>query len=342
MRIAADTRPGAALWHHTEPWLLGVGVWTYQPYTRSEDAEPALVHHRPSHQGILAVFDGSGGAGGAPAHTSSDGTPRSGAWLGARAARAGLESWFRECVEAGGSFDVTELHRRFGELLTGLRPPRRSKVLGTAARELPTTMAAIRYVLNGGSVDCHALWAGDSRAYAFTPRSGLQPLTRDHTVESDGLAQLLEDPPLTNLICADRDFVIEPHDTVLDLPVVLLCATDGFFGYVSTPADFECHLLHTLQYASDGPDWARRLANAVEEYTRDDASLVIVAIGYADFDGLRRSFADRAGEIFGRYHSGRPGADGEPAAIRRWRESAWRDYQPGYEQRMPQLPQEHM
>lgn len=103
-------------------------------------------------------------------------------------------------------------------------------------RHLPTTLAALRYNVREDSVECEALWAGDSRAYVLTADAGLRALTRDHTDEQDTLAQLVQDPQMTNAVCADRHFEVQSHAwTFTGEPCVLLCATDGFFGYVHTP-----------------------------------------------------------------------------------------------------------
>ncbi|MET9732518.1 hypothetical protein ABZZ79_18275 [Streptomyces sp. NPDC006458] len=148
-------------------------------------------------------------------------------------------------------------------------------------RQLPTTLAAVHYhVPEGGSeVRLRPLWAGDSRAYLLTPDAGLQVLTRDHTHESDTLELLRSDPPMTNVVCADRDFEIDSHPLTHRLPCVLVVATDGFFGYVHTPADFEAVLLRGLHEAGTVGEWADLIRRDVESYTADDASLALVALG---------------------------------------------------------------
>jgi hypothetical protein len=159
-------------------------------------------------------------------------------------------------------------------------------------------------------------------------------------VETDTLEQLLQDPPLTNVLCADHDFVVDSHHHILDLPCVLLSATDGFFGYVDTPAHFECHLLGTLGNAANTSDWAMQLADQVSGYTGDDASLSLAALGYSGFDELQRSFGSRRDDILTRYWHSRP-AERDGAALKQWRTKAWNEYRPGYEERMPPSGEEH-
>ncbi len=226
--------------------------WTEKRPGRGEDAEPLFVHHVPGGEGVAGVFDGAGGAGASAAFEETDGTIRTGAWVGSRTARTAVESWFcgRVETEADAGADSDELRRHLNDLLTEMRPARRSKFVGTMRKDLPTTMAVIHYRLLPGQVRWQALWAGDSRAYLLTPDSGLQALTRDHTEETDALEQLRQDPSMTNLLCAGR-FEIDSNARTTDLPCVLVSATDGFYGYVRTPAHFECHLLDTLLPAAD-------------------------------------------------------------------------------------------
>ncbi|QXJ26548.1 serine/threonine protein phosphatase [Actinomadura graeca] len=319
---------------------MSVGVWTERLRGRGEDAEPLLVHHVPTGEGIAAVFDGSGGSGSAAALELPAGRPRSGAWVGARVARTAAESWFHATVAEAGRGGrhghPAALEERMTGLLTPMRSGRSSRLVGNIRRELPTTMAAVRYRRGERRVGLRALWAGDSRAYVLSPWAGLQALTRDHTAETDALEQLVQDPPMTNVICADRPFRIDEAAAEFDLPCVLVCATDGFFGYVDTPAHFEWHVLHALREARDAAEWADLLCAAVAAYTADDASLAVVALGYRGFEDLRGCFARRADTVARAYWLGRE-RQGDPG-FREWRHRTWRAYRPDYERRIPAEP----
>lgn len=295
-----------------------------------EDAEPLFAHHTQTKQGIIGVFDGSGGSGAAVAHTSARGTRRSGAWVGARVAKDTTENWFRDTVTDRAPLDVESLRQRLVTALCARRSPTRSKIVGTMRRELPTTMAAVHYARTGKWADCRVLWAGDSRAYTLSHNDGLLALSRDHTVETDALEQLLQDPPMTNVICADRPFEIESRALKLFLPTLLVVATDGFFGYVDTPAQFECHLLRTLQQATDGQDWAERLAVRVKSYSADDASLAVVALGYPNFRGMRADFRRRTEQVIDSYGRQPPTAAGNDIR-RQWQVRTWDSYRQKYE-----------
>ena len=339
MMVEPECWKGVAVWHHRSEVALAVGVWTEKRNGLGEDAEPLFVHHVPTREGVAGVFDGLGGAGSSPAYDPGDGTVRTGAWVGSRTARAAVESWFCRRVEKGAHAESESLDGHLGGLLAEMRPDTRSKVVGTMRKDLPTTMAVTHYQLTPGQVHCNALWAGDSRAYLLTPRSGLQVLTRDHTEDTDTLEQLRSDPPMTNVLRAGR-FVIESNKLTVGLPSVLVTATDGFFGYVRTPAHFECHLLRTLQQARDESDWGRLLARAVTGYTGDDASVSIVALGFADFRDLAESFAPRAGQVIGDYLSPPAPPEQDHAASHEWQELTWRYYRDGYERQLPPITEE--
>jgi serine/threonine protein phosphatase PrpC len=322
---------------HAEPGLLGLTVWTERRPGLGEDAEPLLLHHRSRRAGLLGVLDGSGGSGSGSAWTDPRGGSHTGAWVGSRVARLAAESWFTAQYEGAAlAAGADELTDQLGTALRVLPDPSRSKIEGDMFRRLPTTMALLRYhQLDEAEVWVQSLWAGDSRGYCLRPTRGLQALTRDHTVERDALAQLTQDPPVTNVLCADRAFRVDEHQHRLLLPAVLLCATDGFFGYLQTPPDFEMLLLNTLASAADPLQWAELLSTQVSRWTGDDASLSLVALGYRDFAELRDSFSQRA-TVLGRLLAERPVQAQE--AHRHWRQDVWERYQPDYEASMPPVP----
>lgn len=179
-------------------------MWTERRPGHGEDAEPLTAYHRPTGNGLLAVFDGSGGSGAAPARRTPDGVTHTGAWVGARIARLAAECWFQGVVDSQVPDDPAQLKyslRAVQEAAPRLRGlTARSKAVGSMRRTLPATLAAVRYRAGDDGVRRQAIWAGDSRSYAMFPGSGLHALARDHTHEDDTLARLRQDPPMTNVI----------------------------------------------------------------------------------------------------------------------------------------------
>ncbi|MFE0191970.1 serine/threonine protein phosphatase [Streptomyces sp. NPDC058989] len=349
---ASRPTPPRLAWGQDQGRLHAVSVWTERVSGRGEDAEPLVAHHWESGQGLLAVFDGSGGAGAAPAWQAPDGTSRTSAWVGARTARLATDCWLHDVTKGRQDVEPQSLHAYLKYFLDKA-PQRHSKIGGTMRRQLPTTLAGVHYQIAVGEdeIELRPLWAGDSRAYALLPETGLHVLTRDHTRESDALELLRSDPPMTNLVCADRDFDIDTHRLVLPLPCVLVAATDGFFGYVHTPADFEHLLLRTLQQAGGAAEWAHLLRREVEAFTADDASLALVTLGYPDFDDLRTRFAPRLRQLADQQSRGRPsaltaapGPDADAhataARIKAWQDQSWQAYRHDYESYLPPAPEE--
>lgn len=340
MHVTAVEDARSACWHARDRAegqdLAALGVWTEKRHARGEDAEPLFVHNRRSGSGIMAVFDGAGGAGSAIEGASVSAVDRTGAWVGSRVARAATEEWFVHTGHRGGGPAPGGLRDALADRLGAMHTKRRRKIGGTMRRELPTTLASLAYRVEPGRLWWQAMWAGDSRCYALTPFEGLQQLSRDDTEATDALELLNSDPPMTNLLAADGRFVLNEHGGELPLPCLLLVSTDGFFGYLHTPADFEYVLLDTLLRSVSAEDWANRLIAAVGKYTGDDASLALLAVGYPDHRALRAAFTPRHGKV--EHEHWRPmqaalrnGRDATVAA----REHSWARYRPGYESRMP-------
>jgi serine/threonine protein phosphatase PrpC len=327
---------GQQIWRHEADGFIAVGVWTEKKHDQGEDAEPLLVHHVPTGEGIIAVFDGAGGAGAATVGRPRTGPERTHAWAGARFARALVEEWFVGTDRTVDALLGESLREHVAAGLSGLRTVGRRKIVGTMRRELPTTLAAVHYRLTAETVAWNVLWAGDSRCYLLDVNTGLHQLSRDDTESADALVLLTEDPPMTNMISADRTFRINAEPGNADLPCVLVCATDGFFGYVNTPAEFEHVLLRTLRMSITSDEWGAALAEAVRGYTGDDASLVVLAIGFDDLAHLRTHLTERAEYVLVEHARtiAAVAADDREALVRA-REDSWARYRDGYERLMP-------
>ncbi|MGW7532202.1 serine/threonine protein phosphatase [Amycolatopsis sp. NPDC054798] len=332
MDVPPGARGTARLWQHTEEALAAIAVWTERIAGKGEDADPLVLLHRPTRSGLLAVFDGVGGAGRAPAGQTPSGQLRTQAWLASRRARALVEEWFVDTT-AGVAPHVlaTHLAHRLG---TGVLPQRR--IRGKLQRELPTTFAGLLFELAGGQVTWQVMWAGDSRCYVAEPRGGLQQLSLDDTEPGDALELLLQDPPMTNLVQASGPFQIHGSLGAAGLPCLLITATDGFFGYVGTPAEFEYALWETLLSAQDAMHWSVLLTEKVQSYTQDDASIAIVALGFEDFPAVRASFRARFDRLREEHAEPmrRATASGRTALVET-RKRSWLAYREHYERRLP-------
>ena len=334
MKAMADESDATATWDYATELVQVAAVWTEKKKGRGEDAPPTALSHCTG-RGMLAVYDGVGGAGARSVGSTPDQHEVTGAFVASRVTHFALEDWFvmsgpRRPITDSAGLDTAILEGLRG---TGIAPG--SKVIGTMVRHLPTTLAAIECELIGTDLNLVARWAGDSRAYILDPAEGLQVVTRDDTEETDALSQLANDPPMTNMICADRPFRINefPLINIIQPPTVILCATDGFFHYVETPAHFEYLLLDTMSMAASLHEWAVRLAEYAHDSSADDASLVIAAFGYQSFPAIQQAFAQRGRVLTGKYIDPlhRPGTRRKERQQPATRQSLWEEYRIGYE-----------
>jgi serine/threonine protein phosphatase PrpC len=318
----------ARLWRHAEDRFAALSVWTERVPGHGEDADPLVLLNYPSGRGLLAVFDGVGGAGRSAAGRTAAGE-RTQAWVASRRLRGLVEEWFvrDEPVDGLRSHVASRLAED-----THVH----SRMRGTIHREFPSTLAALDFHLTSDYVSWVVLWAGDSRCYLADPEQGLQQLSRDDTAGSDTLELLVQDPPMTNMVCANQEFVLNHRHGHAPLPCVLVTATDGFFGYVASPAQFEHVLWDTAGRARDFGQWAELLAQRVATYTADDASIAVVALGYAGFEELCAAFRSRAEHLLAEHEEPlrRAARLGQRELVEA-RENSWRRYRSAYERWLP-------
>lgn len=316
---------------------------------QGEDADPIVRHGREL--GLVAVFDGMGGAGGT-VYETPDG-PRTGAYLASRLARDVVEQRMVTLLDPEWNLDGAAtaqnlqrsvraaLQARLAELnapASGLR----SRLL----RALPTTMALAalqRQEPAGDRWTCHVLWTGDSRAYVVQAGSGARQLTVDDIRDrGDAMANLREDSVVSNAMSADTEFVVHHRQVELTAPFLVIAATDGCFGYLPSPMHFEQLVLAALRDAPDTDGWSAAVRAAVGAVTGDDAAMATLGVG-ADHDGFRTLFAQRTAELERQWITPLDDLDGElreqerkladlRTARRELQAQLWAAYKPGYEE----------
>ncbi|ADB35792.1 hypothetical protein Kfla_6801 [Kribbella flavida DSM 17836] len=269
---------------------------------QGEDSDP-ILRDGPD-LGLVAVFDGMGGAGGTVYETPEG--RRTGAYLASRIARDVVERRMLELLEPdwnlNGEAAAEDLRgsvqEALRERLTELNAPPsglRSRLL----RALPTTMAvaALQRTQPGGATwACHLLWAGDSRAYVFEPEGARQLTTDDLRDPGDALANLRHDSVVSNAMSADTDFHVNYRRIELRAPFLVACATDGCFGYVNTPMHFEHLVLGHLQQARTSKAWSAALQTEISSVTGDDAAMSLMGVG-ASLQEFQELFAPRVAEL---------------------------------------------
>jgi serine/threonine protein phosphatase PrpC len=267
-----------------------------------EDSDP-ILRDGPD-LGLIAVFDGMGGAGGT-VYETPDG-PRTGAYLASRIARDVVERRMLDLLEPdwnlNGEAAARDLHRSIQqalqERLQELKAPK-SRLRSRLLRALPTTMALValqRTRRNGTIWACHVLWAGDSRAYSFDADGARQLSTDDLRDSGDAMANLTRDSVVSNAISADTDFYVNYRRVELQAPFLLACATDGCFGYLPTPMHFEHLVLSPLPGVRSVEAWSEATQATIAAVTGDDAALAVMGVG-ADFGDFKTMFAPRVDQL---------------------------------------------
>jgi serine/threonine protein phosphatase PrpC len=229
------------------------------------------------------------------------------------------------------------------ERLTELKAPKsglRSRLL----RALPTTMAVIalqRTHRSGSRWLCHVFWAGDSRAYVFEPDGAHQLMTDDLREPSDAMANLRRDSVVSNAMSADTEFHVNYRRVELEGPFLLVCATDGCFGYLPTPMHFEHLLLAPLITTRTVDTWSDAVQRKISAVTGDDAALALMAVG-ADLPELKKLYRPRVAVLEQQFTApidemGRSveRAEQELQRLRQRQldetQQLWARYKPGYE-----------
>jgi serine/threonine protein phosphatase PrpC len=269
---------------------------------QGEDSDP-ILRDGPD-LGLLGVFDGMGGSGGT-VYETPDGR-RTGAYLASRIARDVVEQRMLELIEPdwhlNGKAAARDLEHSVRQALKQRLQelnPAPSSLRSRLIRALPTTMAVValqRTQPSGPTWAGHVFWAGDSRAYVFESQGASQLSTDDLRDPGDALANLRRDSVVSNALSADTEFHINYRRVQLRAPFLVVCATDGCFGYVRTPMHFEYLVLSHLLEARNTEAWSSALQAQIASVTGDDAAMSTLGVG-ADLEEFQRLFAPRVAEL---------------------------------------------
>lgn len=241
---------------------------------KGEDSDPLLLLNANTY--YVGVFDGMGGSGAAE-YPSANGT-HTGAYIASRQTKQVCEEYLRKNNNVNVDILKENIKTRLDDYLRtfGIRP---SGLRSSIIRILPTTLALVSAEKQGKGTRIRSYWCGDSRNYIFT-KSGLQQISVDDLSKpQDPLENLRNDEALSNCISQDKPFSIHEHDCGrFEEPIIIISATDGCFGYLSTPMHFEYLLLKTLAHATDCKQWKELIINELTEYSGDDFSMALIMV----------------------------------------------------------------
>ena len=267
---------------------------------------------------VFGAFDGSGGSG-ARVYEAFGG--HTGAYLASRIVTETTFRWFHTGRDSGvkgpgiSDEDVRELERRITSAFTAWRDPSGGRIRSNLVREYPTTLAAAAVYQGNDGIEADILWCGDSRCYLLTPE-GLQQLTEDDLAGKDAFENLREDAAMLNVISASKPFTIHRKHISVPEKAFLFAASDGCFGYLLSPMDFERLLLSTLERVRSVREWKETLQEFWKENSGDDYTLTLSAMGFENFASMQQAFSGRLA-VLNREYPAR-GADEEEELRQQW------------------------
>lgn len=280
--------------------------------------------------GLLAVFDGCGGAG---ARTHDHYSGHTEAYIASRLCAGAFYDQFHALfpcdMPAQQLAEQVFAPAALGALKRYSPPAEPGGIVmkGSMVRTLPTTAAAA-LVRPGkdGKLELAAMWAGDSRVYVLDDW-GLAQLTVDDTSVPDPMDNVYDDGVLRNVLCSDRD--VQLHCAVVELspPFAVFSATDGCFGYVPSPMEFEGLVLQSLLSAPTPDRWEQALQQAMGAVAGDDHCLCMAVLGYGSFEAFKSRLAPRFTWLQTHFLSG---LQQIPVEDRDARFALWERYRDGY------------
>lgn len=269
-------------------------ILTISKAARDKLGEDSFYCAKSNHSAVVSVYDGCGGLG-ARKYESFQG--HTGAYMAARIVSGAVHDWYHrnhskkwpgaerlaECIDAyiRAAYDVCAPYAL-----------ERMNIKGSMIRKLPTTMAFAYAEYAEDGVLVHILWAGDSRVYLLN-EEGLAQLTKDDIDVEDALENLMCDGAMTNVLSSDGDFILHCKSIQLTGPTIIFAATDGCFGYIPSPMEYEYVILKSLLNSRSPKDFQSSLRTRLAQYAGDDLALGLMSFYFENFENCKTVFAER-------------------------------------------------
>ena len=246
----------------------------------------------------FGVFDGCGGAGAKTYSRFPNYQGKTGAYLASRITSYTVLEWFsnnaRHIPDDACQLIKEAIIKRLQYAEEHYGEP--SPIKGHMVKTLPTTASFSFLYEVDGAIQMDCFWVGDSRVYLLD-LDGLAQITKDDLPVSDEMDNLYMDGTLTNCVNLSQDFTIHHKRLMLKTPAVIFAATDGCFGYIKSPMEFEYTLLEALSKADSMNDWEQNLDSEFQKVAGDDYTLCGAAIGYGGFQSLWGSLMRRKRQL---------------------------------------------
>lgn len=245
---------------------------------------------------VMGVFDGCGGLGSKICPNISDKTE---AYLASRAVGNAVKQWFEFNSQTGYSWNADILKEIICanlDICKSCIEEESLKLKGSLIRSFPSTIAAITFQIKNGRLSTNHFWAGDSRTYILD-HLGIAQISVDDINGEDAMTNLTQDGVLTNVVSADKNFILHKANYEAICPCIMLCSTDGCFAYLSSPMEFELLILSTLMKSACVEKWQKVLSDEISSRSGDDQTLALAAFGFTTFKEMKRYFRKRYKKI---------------------------------------------
>ena len=260
---------------------------------KTNNGEDSYLFDVAGNEFIIAAFDGLGGAG---AKRYMNYSEKTGAYIASRAVCGGVMSWFQHSRKdkefENYISDVLNICSKYADPA--------GRIMGSLGKSFPTTAAVVKGSLGGDGVNVTCYWAGDSRCYLIDA-NGLHQLTEDDLDGQDAMSNLSNDGVMTNTISASSPYVIHRKELNVSYPCILLTATDGCFGYLRSPMEFENLLTDSLVNSKNLKQWQQEIENRILAVTGDDYTLCVAVCGFNDYESIVEYIKNRNSYVFEKY-----------------------------------------
>lgn len=288
----------------SEPSFLDRVDCVFEVYKEKilNNGEDAYVYSANECAVVIGAFDGCGGAG-AKRHAKLQG--KTGAYAASRIVSGTVKDWFAEYDEKNTVESENTIKQKIKENLQICHAVvgEESKLVSPMVKVFPTTAAFALCREEKGIIHVDYFWAGDSRVYLLNSE-GLAQLSADDLSVPDAMENLYDDGVMTNIISKSKEFTIHHGKMILEKPGIIFAATDGCFGYVSSPMEFEYMLIESLLGSQNIHEWEQNLGEMIGRVAGDDYTLSGVVLDYGGFAQMRTSYIDRGNELYRNYISG--------------------------------------
>lgn len=287
-----------------------------------EKGEDSGLEIYTSEAGIMGVFDGCGGMG---SRTCTGISNKTEAYLASRAVCNAVKMWFYANSEYGYTWDINHLKDLIISNLSICQNQsgnQEMKLKGSLIRLFPSTIALAAFRIVNGELFSEHIWAGDSRTYCID-HLGLGQISIDDIKGEDAMSNLTKDSALTNVLSADKNFILHRIQFKITGPCIILAATDGCFGYVSSPMEFELMILSTLIHAVNVDEWQGSLNDEIMNRSGDDQTITVAAFGFDEFSDMKAYYLSR-------YHTVLEMVREFDSSDSDNRQNIWRNYKTNY------------